>query len=58
MPERKFGRPPLPSEKARSHRVVTFLTTSELEELKRLAATQNQTVSAAAHRILAASLKK
>ena len=55
-PGRRPGRPPLPAGEARSERVVTFLTPSELVALKHLAAASGTSISATCHALLASSL--
>ncbi len=52
------GRPELPPEKRREHRVVVMVTAGELKGLKRLAKSQGTSVSTAAHRILTRSLRR
>lgn len=52
-----MGRPPLPREKARANRLVTFLTDSELETLRRQAKQEGLSLSAKAHQILSSSLR-
>jgi len=46
------GRPPLPADKVRSNRVVTFVTDPELALLKRISQNENDTLSSVCHRIL------
>ncbi len=48
----KSGRPRLDPEKARSHRVVTFITSSDLEKLYRIAEQEERSLSWIVHRIL------
>ncbi|MEM6577438.1 MAG: hypothetical protein AAF678_03020 [Pseudomonadota bacterium] len=55
--ERLRGRPPLPEEKARSERVVTFLTPAERRKLELRANASGQTLSAAAHELIARGLQ-
>ena len=52
------GRPELPPEQRRAHRVVVMVTKKELEGLKRLAKSQGTSVSTATYRILARSLRR
>jgi hypothetical protein len=52
------GRPELPPEQRRAHRVVVMVTKKELEGLKRLAKSQGTSVSTATYRILARSLQR
>ena len=54
----RMGRPPLPAETARRNRLVTFVTDSELELLRRHADTEGVTLSAMMHRILKHSLEE
>ncbi len=54
----RLGRPSVPREERRSNRVVTFLTDSELTTLQSVAAEDGSSLSAAIHRILAASLSR
>ena len=53
----RFGRPCLNPEKARSNRLVTFVTNSELAKLERKADQERVSLSAAIHRILSEFLK-
>jgi hypothetical protein len=48
----RLGRPPLPRDKARAKRVVTFVTETELAKLQVVAAQSGQSVSAAVHGVL------
>ena len=50
------GRPPLPSEEARSERVVTLVTQGELSRLQDLASVEKQSLSATVHRLIKAGL--
>ena len=54
----RMGRPPLPREKTRRNRLVTFLTDLELESLRQQAEEHGLSLSAKAHQILTRSLKK
>ena len=56
--KRKLGRPRLPTHRVRSERVVTFLTPSEMEQLHKMADANDDTISAACHRILSGHLNK
>ncbi|MGB5176875.1 MAG: hypothetical protein WBQ30_19225 [Thermoanaerobaculia bacterium] len=53
----RLGRPPLPREKARPNRLVTFLTDEELEGLRRQAKREGPSLSAKAHQLLSHSLQ-
>ena len=53
----KRGRPSEAQEKARSKRVVTFVTERELECLEQIADKEDRSLSAVVHRILAQHLK-
>jgi hypothetical protein len=48
----RMGRPPLPTEKARCKRVVTFVTLSEMEKLVELVSDSNDSLSSVCHRII------
>jgi len=48
----RFGRPCLNPEKARSNRLVTFVTNSELTNLERIADEKGMSLSAVVHQIL------
>ncbi len=54
---RKRGRPGQAPEKARSNRVVTFVTGGELEDLEQIAQEEDRSLSAVVHRIIAQHLK-
>jgi hypothetical protein len=54
--ESRLGRPPLPRDRARSERVVSFVTPVELDTLRELADSRGTSVSALIHRILSSSL--
>jgi hypothetical protein len=55
--KRKFGgRPPLPVDSVRGHRVVTFLTREENEQLVKMATTQGKSVSLTCHDLLVSGL--
>jgi hypothetical protein len=51
-----MGRPPVPPEVARSERVATFVTISELEKLLRIAEDQQKSLSRVVHDILRRAL--
>ena len=53
----KRGRPSQSLEKARSNRVVTFVTNSELEKLEQIAWEEDRSLSAVVHRIIAQHLE-
>lgn len=46
------GRPPLPPDKVRANRIVTFLSDPELAMLKKISQQENDTLSAVCRRIL------
>jgi hypothetical protein len=52
------GRPPLPSEKVRHNRVVTFLTDREMQQLKKISQKESKTLSAVCHKIITRHLQK
>jgi len=54
---KRMGRPPLNPETVRCHRIVTFVTNSELAKLERKADQERVSLSAAVHRILSEFLK-
>jgi hypothetical protein len=54
---KRLGRPRLNSEAARSNRVVTFVTNSELAKLARIAEQERISLSAVVHRILSGFLR-
>lgn len=56
MQIRILGRRPLPSEVARSERVVTFVTRKEKQHLEDLANAASKSVSAVCHRLIAQGL--
>ena len=51
-----LGRPPKPTEEARSRRTVTFLTESEYGQLADIAERNNLSISAVAHKLLIQSI--
>jgi len=58
MAGKRRGRPPSAPETVRSHRVVTFVTESELIQLQRLAEHRQLALSGAVHQIIVAELQK
>jgi hypothetical protein len=52
-----MGRPPIPREKARSNRVVTFVTDRELADLTRGAEKANTSLSGFVHQLLLRALQ-
>jgi hypothetical protein len=52
------GRPRLPQDRARSERVVTFLTPPEYAALKELAEASGDSLSATSHRLIATALRQ
>jgi len=53
---RRMGRPPVPPERARPNRVVTFVTNSEFAQLQSIAERRGVSLSATVQEILAGSL--
>ncbi len=53
----RLGRPRLNPETARSNRVVTFVTNSELAKLERIAEQERISLSAVVYRIISGFLK-
>jgi hypothetical protein len=53
---RTMGRPSLPREVVRSHRIVTFLTEQEKASVVRLANESSQSLSAVCHRLIVQGL--
>ena len=53
---RKLGRPPKPRDKARSERVVSFVTRGEFDALCELANDRGESISAMVHLILSSAL--
>lgn len=51
------GRPPAPPERARPHRVVTFVTHAEMAKLEQMSEDAEKSLSAVAHEILSRSLR-
>jgi len=56
--ESRLGRPPLPRDRARSERVVSFVTPAELDALREHADASGISVSAVIHQILSATLEE
>lgn len=56
QPPNRRGRPPLDPAHARTERVVTFLTPSEMAALSDVAARRRQSISATCHALLANAL--
>jgi len=54
----RLGRPPIPKELARSNRVVTFVTDTELAELTRSAERKGQSLSAHVHEVLRKGMRR
>ena len=52
----RMGRPPLPKEKVRSHRVVTFVTEAERAQLEKRAREVGTSVSGLLHEAVQRSL--
>ena len=52
----QLGRPPLPADRARSQRIVSFVTPAEMHALKEQADAGGISVSAMVHKILNATL--
>ncbi len=55
--KRRFGRPPKPAELVRSERVVTFVTPTQLDALRRLSDRWETSVSEAVHRLVNRALE-
>jgi hypothetical protein len=53
---KRLGRPPGSAETARTHRVVTFVTDSEFEQLQKLADASGKSFSAILHGLVSTSL--
>jgi hypothetical protein len=53
-----LGRPPLPRDKARNKRIVTFVTERELDELKAIAGKELKSLSYTMHRLLKLGLSE
>jgi hypothetical protein len=56
--KKRFGRPPLPSSKARNKRIVTFVTARELDELKAIAGRECASLSSTMYELLKLGIKK
>lgn len=54
--KKRFGRPPAPPETVRSHRLVTFVTGSELDAIKTIANEMGESMSRVCHRLILKSL--
>jgi hypothetical protein len=54
----RLGRPPMPRDRVRSERVVSFVTRSEFESLSRLAARRGESLSSVIHGILRSALSE
>jgi hypothetical protein len=52
------GRPPLPKDKVRGNRVVTFVTDAELAKLRAMTKDGNDTLSSVCHEIIAGYLNR
>jgi len=52
------GRRPGPPDRVRPRRVVTFVTEAEMTQLKQISETEDKSLSALAHEILARSLRR
>ena len=48
----RMGRPPMPEDRVRSNRVVTFVTNQELAELEQAAARAGSSLSGLVHEML------
>ena len=56
-PKKKIGRPRLPSQDARSNRLVTFVTDQELEHLKQITINEERSMAFIIHRIVSAHIR-
>ena len=56
--DRRGGRLRISAETRRPHRVVTFVTDAELEQLEDLASRHERSLSAIVHRMIAAQIKR
>lgn len=54
--EHKRGRPRQPPQSARSNRIVTFVTDSELENLHQIAHEEDRSLSSVVHQIVSTHL--
>jgi hypothetical protein len=52
------GRPPLPSSKARSKRIVTFVTEHELDELKEIAGKESASLSYTMYQLIKLGIRE
>ena len=57
-PKKQIGRPRLPSQDARSNRLVTFVTDQELDYLKQITINEERSMAFIIHRIVSAYLKE
>jgi hypothetical protein len=53
----RLGRPPMNPEAARSKRIVTFITNSDLTKIERIVEQEKSSISLIVHRILSEFLK-
>ena len=56
-PKRRLGRPPVPSEDARSNRLVTFVTDRDLEYLTQVTIDEDRSMAFVIHQIISAHIK-
>ena len=56
LKKKRLGRPPAPPGEARSHRLVTFVTEDEFQEIRSIADAKGLSLSSACHRILTENL--
>ena len=56
--KRPMGRPRVPSQDARSNRLVTFVTNQELEYLMQITIDEERSMASVIHRIISAHLKE
>ena len=57
-PKKQIGRPRLPSQDARSNRLVTFVTDQELEYLKQITINEERSMAFIIHRIVSAHIRE
>jgi hypothetical protein len=55
-PRPRGGRPPAPKDRVRSHRIVTFVTPPQMEQLNKLAERRESSMSKLVHELLSESL--
>jgi hypothetical protein len=55
-PQKQLGRPRLPSQDARSNRLVTFVTDQELEYLSQITIDEERSMAFVIHRLIAAHI--